>query len=258
VIQEEALGQAHAVWLCRDYLDDEDVLVAFGDAVIDADYQAMPAADADAVFLVQEVEDPRRFGVVALDERGYVTRFIEKPPTLEHRLAIAGVYWFRSGARLAQALDRVIAEQRQTLGEYFLADAFNVMLEEGARLKTMALDQWADAGTPEAIISTNARLLSVGYASQDALERSLAEGFTVVPPVYIHPTATIDAAVIGPYATLDAGVVVRNAVVRNSIVDIGATIEDCVLENSLIGEKAVVAGRGKALFVGDNSKVEVG
>ena len=39
VIQEEALGQAHAVWLCHDYLDDGDVAVAFGDGIFDTDYE---------------------------------------------------------------------------------------------------------------------------------------------------------------------------------------------------------------------------
>ncbi|MCP5100215.1 MAG: NTP transferase domain-containing protein, partial [Chloroflexi bacterium] len=38
VTQEEALGQAHAIWMCRDFLDDGDVLVAFGDGVVDAEY----------------------------------------------------------------------------------------------------------------------------------------------------------------------------------------------------------------------------
>jgi glucose-1-phosphate thymidylyltransferase len=258
VVQEEALGQAHAVWLCREYLDEGEVMVAFGDGIVEADYAGMPAADADAVFLVKEVEDPRRFGVVALDENGYITRFIEKPKVMDYRLAIAGIYWFRSGRQLGQALDKVMAEQRQTLGEYFLADAFQVLLEQGAKLRVAPVQEWADAGTPDSILETNARLLSVGYASDDALERGYSEGFTVVPPVYIHPEARIEAAVIGPYATIDAGVSIENAVVRNSIVDSGATIENCILDGSLIGEKATISGRGKALFIGDNSVVDLG
>lgn len=257
VVQEQALGQAHAVWLCQEYLDEGEVMVAFGDGIIEADYAGMPAADADAVFLVKEVEDPRRFGVVALDERGYITRFIEKPKVMDYRLAIAGIYWFRSGRQLGQALDKVIEEQRQTLGEYFLADAFQVLLEQGAKLRVAQAQDWADAGTPEAILTTNARLLSVGFASADALERGYGEGFTVVPPVYIHPEARIEAAVIGPYATIDAGVTIENAVVRNSIVDSGAMIDNCVLDGALVGENAKISGRGKALFVGDNSVVEL-
>jgi len=144
------------------------------------------------------------------------------------------------------------------LGEFFMADAYQLMLEEGARLRTKELKHWEDAGTPEAILRTNARLLSVGYNSEDALERSYSDGFSVVPPVYLHPTADVESAVIGPYATIEAGVKIRNAVVRNSIIDIGAIINNCVLEDALIGENATVTGRGKALFVGDNSDVEVG
>lgn len=259
VVQEEALGQAHAVWLCRDYLKDEsEVLLAFGDGIIEADYAGIPHPEADAVFLVKEVEDPRRFGVVALNEAGYITRFIEKPDSMEHRLAIAGIYWFRSSRQLFEALDQVIEENRKTKGEYFMADAFEVMLDKGARLRTKSLEQWVDAGTPEAILQTNTRLLSVGYASPDALERSFSDGYTVVPPVYIHPTADIEASVIGPYVSIDANVKIRNAIVCRSIIDADVEIEGCVLENSLVGERAKVIGRGKALFVGDNSFVDLG
>lgn len=261
VVQEEAKGQAHAVWLCKEYLqNDGEVMIAFGDGVVEAPYGEISrhGADADAVFLVKEVEDPRRFGVAVLNDDGYITKFIEKPSTMEHRLAIAGIYWFKSSVYLYKALDTIIHEKRKTLGEYFMADAFQVMLEQKAKLKTMMVEQWADAGTPGAILQTNARLLSVGFASQDALERSFAEGFTVIPPVYIHPTAEIDAAVIGPHASIDAHVKITNAVVRNSIIDTGAEIDNCVLESALVGERAKVSGRGKALFVGDNSFVDLG
>jgi glucose-1-phosphate thymidylyltransferase len=258
VVQEEPLGQAHAVWLCRDHMDGGEVVVAFGDGIIDADYAGLPNPDVDGVFLVKEVDDPRRFGIVTLDESGYVTRFIEKPPTLEHKLVVAGINWFRDGRHLYQAIDKVIKEERKTLGEFFMADAYELMLEEGARLRTKELNHWEDAGTPEAILKTNARLLSVGYNSADALERSYSDGFSVVPPVYLHPTADVESAVIGPYTSIEAGVKIRNAVVRNSIIDTGAVINNCILEDALIGENAKVSGRGKALFVGDNSDVEVG
>jgi glucose-1-phosphate thymidylyltransferase len=258
VVQEEPLGQAHAVWLCRDYLDGGDVVVAFGDGIIDANYADLPNPDVDGVFLVQELEDPRRFGVVQLNEGGYVTRFIEKPPTLEHRLVVAGINWFRDSRHLFEAIDKVIREERKTLGEFFMADAYSLMLEEGAKLRTQELKHWEDAGTPEAILKANAQLLSVGHGSEDALERSYSDGFSIVPPVYLHQAADVASAVIGPYASIDAGVRIRNAVVRNSIIDAGAVVNNCVLENALIGKNAEVSGRGKSLFIGDNSVVEIG
>jgi glucose-1-phosphate thymidylyltransferase len=258
VVQEEPLGQAHAVWLCRDYIDGGDVVVAFGDGIIEADYAGLPNPDVDGVFLVQEIEDPRRFGVVKLDDDGYVTSFIEKPPTKEHKLVVAGINWFRDGRQLSQAIDKVIREERKTLGEFFMADAYSLMIEEGARLRTKELKHWVDAGTREAILKANAHLLSVGHGSEEAQERGRADGFSVIHPVYLHPTADVKSAVIGPYATIDAGVQIRNAVVRNSIIDAGAVVADCVLENALIGENAKVSGRGRTMFVGDDSTVEIG
>ena len=257
VVQEQALGQAHALWLCREYLDsDEDALIAFGDGIVKADYAAL-ANDDDAVFLVKEVDDPRTFGVVVLNEAGYVTKFVEKPKTMNDRLAIAGVYWFKNSRNLRDAVDTVLSTGRQTLGEYYLADAFQVMLEQGDKISVAAADVWEDAGKPNTILHTNRRMLSLGYATFEAIERGYGEGFVVVPPVYIHPDADIEASVIGPFASIEANVVIRNAVVRDSIIDEGAKIEDCVIENSLIGEKAQVKGRGRELFIGDNAIVDL-
>jgi glucose-1-phosphate thymidylyltransferase len=258
VVQEEALGQAHAIWLCKDYLDDGDAVVAFGDGIIEANYAGLADPEVDGVILVEEIEDPRRFGVAVLDEDGFITGFIEKPPTMEHKMAIAGINWFRNGRQLFEATDQTLNQKRQTLGEYFMVDAYQVMLENGARMRTMQLEQWADAGTPKAILETNARLLSVGFGSQDALERSFSENFTLIPPVYLHESAILEAAVIGPYASIGAGVSVTNAVIRNSIIDQGAVVEGCVLDGALVGENATVTGRTKSLFIGDNSSVEIG
>ena len=67
VVQEEALGQAHAIWMCRDFLDEGEVLIAFGDGIVDAKYMEIAEPGVDGVILVQEMEDPRTFGVVVAD-----------------------------------------------------------------------------------------------------------------------------------------------------------------------------------------------
>ena len=139
-----------------------------------------------------------------------------------------------------------------------MVDSYQVLLENGAKIRTEFLKQWEDAGTPQAILHTNARLLSAGYASNDIIERGFVDSFAVVPPVFVHPTAEISESVIGPYASVEANAKITNSVVRNSIIDPGAVISNCVLENTLVGENAQVSGRAKSLFVGDNSKVEIG
>jgi glucose-1-phosphate thymidylyltransferase len=263
VLQEEALGQAHAVWLCRDMLREEDeVVVAFGDAIIDVGFASMRQKASeeavDSVFMVVQVDDPRGHGVVVLDEEGVVQRFIEKPQTTEHKLLVTGLNWFRSSRQLAAAVETVIREERQTLGEYFMADAYRVMLERGARILTVPVQRWVDTGQPQNMLTANQRLLAVGYSTPEAIERSYAEDFTVLPPVYLHPEATVEGSVIGPYVTVEAGASVKGSVVRNSIIDCGAVVEDCVLDGALVGERCEIRGRSKALFAGDDSTVEIG
>ncbi|MCB8945162.1 MAG: NTP transferase domain-containing protein [Ardenticatenaceae bacterium] len=256
VQQTEPLGQAHALWLCRDFMVGE-VLVAFGDGIVKADYTELPEAGADVVMLVEEVADPRLFGVVVVDEQRQVQRLIEKPDTQEHRLAVAGVHWFQNGRLLAQALDTVIREERKTKGEYYLADAYQVLLAQGAKIVTKSTTFWLDAGSPENILATNTRLLGLGYGSAEAIERSYAEDFTVIPPVFLHETAVIERAVIGPYTSIEAGAVIRDSIVRHSLIDAEAHIENCILDTSLIGERAQVQGQSLKLFVGDDGAVEL-
>ncbi len=255
VAQEEALGQAHAVWLCRQFMDDGEIVVAFGDGVIKGDFAGI-RSDADATFMTKIVDNPQSYGVVKLDADGFVTDFVEKPDSDEHKNAVAGINWFRSAPQLRDAIDTVMAEQRMTKGEYYMADAYQVMLERGAKIVTQTIETWEDAGQPANILQTNRRLLSLGSATDDALERSFTEGFTVVPPVYLHPNCDIESSVVGPYVSVEAGVTIRGSVVRDAIIDPNATITDAILDGALIGEKATVNGSGKSLFVGDNSRVD--
>jgi glucose-1-phosphate thymidylyltransferase len=259
VVQEEALGQAHAIWLCRDYLDDGEVLIAFGDGIVEADYAHIAEPGRDGVLLVQPMDDPRTFGVVVTDEAGLVTDFIEKPAGFEHRDVIAGIYWFRNGRFLLHALDTVIHEKRQSKGEYYLVDAYKVMLEQGAKISTKPTRFWLDAGKPDFMLQANTRLLGLGYgATPDAIERSYAEDFTVIPPVFIDETAYVEAAVVGPYASIHAGASIKNAIVQRSIIDAGAQVENCVLDSALVGERAKITGKPASFFIGDDSVVEMG
>ncbi|MEM7334651.1 MAG: sugar phosphate nucleotidyltransferase [Chloroflexota bacterium] len=256
VIQEEPLGQAHALWLCRDFLDESPVFMTFGDGIIDAEYEQLHAQAVDGIAFVEEVEDPRSFGVAVLGEDGAVKQIIEKPETLAHKLAVVGAYWFKNGRSLKSALDRMIAEEIKTKGEYYLADALGLLLQDGFKMHTMATKFWFDAGTPTNILETNKRLLGLGYGSEDAIDRSYGEDFTVIPPVFIHETAVIDGCVLGPYVSIGPEAHLERVIVKHSIIDANSKLTDMNLTESLIGEKSEVAGSSQTLFVGDNSKMK--
>ena len=92
-------------------------------------------------------------------------RLIEKPQAMENNLAVVGFYYFQSAEELLSAIEEQMRRDLQLKGEFFLADAVNIMLERGLKMRTEQVDVWLDAGTPEALLETNRYLLSNGRSS---------------------------------------------------------------------------------------------
>lgn len=251
VLQEEALGQSHALFLAKDHLEGP-TLMLFADTLMETSYDMLRDLPQDRGFAwVHEVEDPRRFGV-AFVEKGRIVRIVEKPSTTEHRLAVVGCYYFPEGRDLARAVARQIEEEIRTKGEYYIADAINLLLQEGLRMEPVSVDVWLDAGTYDALLATNRYLLDHG---RDNTVDVLKPGLVVVPPVYIDPTAHVEYAVIGPHVTIGPHAEVRRAVVRDSILDANARVENMVVESSLVGRYVRIEGRPWHGFVGDHGQV---
>ena len=64
-------------------------------------------------------------------------------------------------------------------------------------------------------------------------------------------------AVVGPHVTLGDDVTVRNAIIRDSIVEAGSLVEDITLDRSLIGRQATIRGTFAQLNVGDDSLLDL-
>lgn len=250
VVQSVLKGQAHALYLAREYLSGPCIIV-FVDTLFEADLSRLEQTDADAILFTQTVEDPRRFGVV-VEEQGRITRLIEKPDSFEHRKAVIGLYYVREGAMLREAVEHVLARNIQTKGEYYLADAFQAMIDQGAHIISQSVDAWEDCGEPDTLLHTNRWLLDHGRSQEVATHNAI-----LVPPVYVAPTAIIKDSVVGPYATIGDNVRIQDAIVRDAIVDEGSILESVALEHSLIGRNAVIKGKLHRLNIGDNSQVGV-
>ena len=249
VEQNEMKGQAHAILLAKEYID-QPVLIIFGDTIWETDFTRLKQVDHDGLIYVREVSDPRRFGV-ALTKNGYVTKFVEKPSTPISNLAVVGVYYFRAWQKLMKAIDTLIERNIQTKGEYFLADAMQLMIEDGARLEVETIPVWEDCGTREAILKTNRYLLTKHGSHAREIQ-----GSVILPPVYISDSATIQSSIIGPNVSLSENAVVENSIVRDCIISECAHIENAMLESSLVGKDAYVRGTFERLNVGDSSEVD--
>jgi glucose-1-phosphate thymidylyltransferase len=251
-VQQELNGQSPAVYLCKDHVAGP-ALVIFVDTIIQADLKTLHDETADIVTFVKEVEDPRRFGVANLDEAGWVTHLVEKPDGRQFgNLALVGFYYLREAQDLMDAIAIQLERDVQTKGEYYLADAFNIMLDQGTRMRVHEVDVWQDCGKPETVLETNRYLLDHGLDNSHQFE---GDNAIIVPPVHIHPTARIERAIIGPHVTVAAGCKIRDAVIRDSIIDQGSEVRGALLEQSLIGRDALVSAHFDSYNVGDSSSV---
>ncbi len=250
--QTEMKGQSHAIAMAKEHLIGK-TLILFVDTIVDSDFAFLKDENADAVIWVKEVEDPRRFGVVAVGDNGFVKGMIEKPDSMDNRLAIVGYYYFAKGEDLAAAIDQQIKEELITKGEYFLADAMHLMIQQGLKMRPETVNIWQDAGLPDAVLETNRYLL--GSGKDNSSEIKVPASVEIHPPVFIDPSAEIDNATIGPNVSVGAGCRISNSQIKEAILEKEADIKDANLYDSIIGERAKIKGVSGSMNIGDDATV---
>jgi glucose-1-phosphate thymidylyltransferase len=254
VIQKVMRGQSDALYLAKEFLQGP-MLMAFSDTLIDSDLSFLDEEPHEGIAWVKPVEDPRRFGVAEINDDGIVQRLIEKPKEMDNNLVVVGFYYFKSGKALMAAIEKQMAQDISLNGEFFLADAINIYIQNGAKMRVQPVDIWLDAGKPDALLETNRYLLANGHDNTNKLDQRI--NVSIIPPVYIHPDADIRDSIIGPHTSIGKDVLIVDSVLKNSIVEQGATIKKMILEDSLIGRSAEVYGRAEIMNIGDNSWIEI-
>ena len=211
VVQEEMKGQSHAIYCAKDIID-SPMIMTFADTLIHVDLSGLKDEQRDGLAWCQYTEDPRRFGAAVLDETGRVKHFIEKPPTMEHKMVIVGFYYFKDGKKLISAIEEQIEKNISLKNEFYIADGINIMLDRGDDFGIQETNAWVDAGVPATVISTNRFFLEQG--NDNSAEAAKREGVVIIPPVYVDPTAVVERSVIGPYVSIAAGCKVTNCVLQ--------------------------------------------
>jgi len=156
--QGEPLGFGHAVLRAKPFMQNEPFLVHAGDTAIISmndntlrrllDQEA--EQETEACLLLQEVQDPRMYGVAEVREaRGElrVTHVVEKPDHARSRLAIMPIYMFRPS--IFDALERVRPDKSR---EIQLTDGIQRLIDGGYKVKALKMGKGElklDIGTPE-------------------------------------------------------------------------------------------------------------
>ncbi len=253
VVQEEMKGQSHAILLAKEHLHGP-MIMTFSDTLLEGDLGFLANEDADGVAWIQWNPEPQRFGVAITRKDGSIERFIEKPPTDEHKMVIIGFYYFRDGQRLISAIEEQIREDVSLKGEYYIADAINIMIRHGGKFIIRETNLWLDSGVPDTVFSTNRYYLENGFDNTE--KASKRQGVLLKAPVFIADDAIVENSIIGPHVSIASGCEIRNSIISNSIIAENTMIEQQVIQDSLIGADVTIQSKPSKYFLGDNTRIE--
>ncbi len=172
VNQPEPRGFGDAVNRAKEFVSGDRFVVHAGDSYFisrDLDHLRRLLRDselmrADATFLVQQVDDPRQYGVVEpeVEDNGtfHVKSVVEKPESPTSKLAIMPVYVFQPAI-----FDALGSTPLGYGGELQLTDAIQTMINLGLRVRGIDINSHAvrlDVGSPESY--WQAQLLSYRHS----------------------------------------------------------------------------------------------
>jgi len=254
VWQEETLGLGHAVYMGKEFIGSEDdLLVILGDTIIDANLKTMINKSSNGLG-VKTIEDPRRFGVAVTNNRGDITKVVEKPKEFVSNLALVGLYYFTSGLQLMDSMEKVIEKNIKVKNEYQLTSALELMIENGSVFKTIPVDAWYDCGDLPTLIDTNNYLLNK-LNSQTIFDSENNNIF--IEPYFLGKDCKISNSIIGPHTSVADSSEIFNSIIKNSIIGESVSVEDLILENSVIGSNSDVTGFKLNVSLSDNSEFRI-
>ncbi len=275
-VEDEPLGTAGAIANCESKLRAGNFFVFNGDVLSDVDLSALAALHVakggmGTIFLTP-VEDPRRYGLVELDDEGRVSSFLEKPSDHEGTALInAGVYVLEPEVLEMVPRGKLFSIERGVFPRLAQAGSLYGYVDHG---------YWRDIGTPDSYLQAHFDILESTVYTAVAEEMGsqylyvdetaqVDPGARVVPPCYIGARVRIAAgARVGPLAVLGAGVVVgEGATVLETVAQAGVVIgAHAQVEGSVLvrdasvgaGTQLVGAVLGEGVSVGAGNRLAGG
>jgi len=258
ITQNDRRGTGHAIYLTKEAVQDEEVMIVLGDTVCDYNVREILGSKISQIG-VRKVDDPRSFGVAELGDDDKVLKVVEKPLIPKSNMAMVGIYYIKEARKLYEALSKHMNERiDEEEGEYHLTNALQYMIEQGIHFNAFRVNNWFDCGKKETLLSTNAILLK---QQNDELTEPVKYPFdttVIIQPVSIAEGCKIYNSIIGPNVTIGEYTTIDSSIIKDSIIGSYAELEEVVLHSSIIGNDAYVRGLSQSLNIGDNTEIDLG
>jgi len=239
--QDEPRGIAHAIRLCKEFVNNEKFLVFLGDNIIQkpiTDFvENFTKSGYDATVLLCEVDNPSRFGIADV-ENEKIVKITEKPKKPTSNLAVTGIYLLTP--LIFEVIDNLKPSWRNELE---ITDALDNLLKQNDNIGYETItDYWKDTGTPEDILNANRQVLEHICGTSDAVVESRSStmpgGLPVRRPCIIGKNCKIDeSASIGPNVSIgDDTIISSDVVIENSII-----MSDCKIDGGLNIKDSIIS-----------------
>ncbi len=257
IYQDSPKGIAHAIRLCKEFIDNEDFVVYLGDNILRknlTDYRKkFESQNPDAMILLCEVKNPSQFGVVKMDEKmEYIKKIIEKPKNPPSNFAVIGIYFLTP--KIFDMIDTLKPSWR---GEFEITEALQLLMDNDGKVTfDIVTGWWKDTGTPEDIIHANKLILdSIGtkeqflFNSESTIKNniiignnsSISQEAIIEGPVIIGNNCIIESTVkIGPYVSIGDNCSLKKCNIKNSIL-----MNDCKIDTDINIFDSIIANGSK-------------
>ena len=192
---------------------------------------------AEGTLLITMVQDPSKYGVVAHDEAGLVTAFVEKPTTLMWGNHInAGLY----------CLSPAILKRIPLVPTSIEKEVFPFVADEKKLFSLRLKGYWMDIGQPKDYITGVHLHLASMRASAPA--ELAPPGPGVRGNVLIHPTAKVaPGACLGPDVVVGPGCVVEEGarLLHSTLLEGSVVKAHAYVDTAIVGWKSTVGMWGR-------------
>jgi len=264
--QDEPKGIAHAIRLCKEFVNNEKFLVFLGDNIIQkpiTDFvENFNKSDYDAAVLLCEVDNPSRFGIANVENKKIV-KITEKPKKPTSNLAVTGIYLLTP--LIFEVIDNLKPSWRNELE---ITDALDNLLKQNDNIGYETItDYWKDTGTPEDILNANRQVLEHICNQTCIIDKStsIESDSSVITPSIIGKNCKIDeSASIGPNVSIgDDTMISSNVVIENSII-----MSDCKIDGGLNIKDSIISANchlhgnnkdktKKVFLLGEGTKIKL-
>ena len=150
-VSELTEGAACTALLAKNFINnDEELLIANSDQIIEYEIcnfkMLRDLTNVDGIVWSFNDVHPK-WSYVKTNSRGFVTEVAEKKPI--SNIATCGIYWYRKGRDFVSSAEQMIEKNLRVNNEFYIAPAYNELINEGKALIPFYVHKMQGIGTPE-------------------------------------------------------------------------------------------------------------